>query len=115
MYLPKPKRRKSAPADSLKHWGNKKWEVLHRWALTADVSDPYALLVWLCEWASDLPAGTCRCLHHWLEVISDDPPDFSSSMALFRWTVCVHNAVNRNLKHNTMTQADALLRWNSVE
>jgi hypothetical protein len=107
-YIPKPKATPRKPVES---WGSKLWGELHRWALTADLSDVYAQLAWLYRWSLQLPAWGCECLPHWATLLGEDPPDFSSNEALFGWTVAVHNVVNRRLLKKSMGTADARQRW----
>lgn len=108
-YLPKPK--PGTPKTPAESWGSKLWGELHRWALTADLSDAYAQLAWLYRWSMQLPSVRCECLPHWMTLLSEDPPDFSSNDWLFLWTVSVHNVVNRRLRKKSMGTVDARKRW----
>lgn len=47
-----------------------------------------------------LPCSTCR--EGYARIFEEIPIDLSGTMALFIWTVNVHNAVNRKLGHPTM-------------
>lgn len=110
LYLPTAER-KTQRKKQVTNWGSEMWAELHRWSLTCDVSDVYGQLAWLYQWSMKLPVFGCQCLPHWAEMLHDDPPDFSSNVALFEWTVAVHNAVNRRIQKKTMKVVDARERW----
>jgi len=41
--------------------------------------------------------GCGECRRHWLQLLKDMPPDYSSAEAFFRWAWEIHQAVNRRL------------------
>jgi hypothetical protein len=90
-------------------WGPAKWEELHRWAMRVDLlgkpDPPYTLEVF----SHSLPCGDCT--RHWLKLLEEMPPDFSSNDALFDWTVRAHNAVNRRLAKPEMSVDEARAKW----
>jgi hypothetical protein len=82
------------------------WAKLHRWALTADLTTAQE---WLDDFAKQLPCGDCK--RHWRDMIKRAPPDLSSQIALFDWTVERHNEVNERLDRSTMTTDEARATW----
>jgi len=81
------------------------WNELH-----AMKNDP----VKLADWESRIPNYECKCREGYEQFKAIDPPDFSSPMAFFHWTVRIHNAVNRKLGRPELTLGEALTLWRNV-
>lgn len=88
----------SAPANA--------WNAIHL------LSDPTPEK--LVQWELTLNVFHCQCKAFYLEIKDADPPDFSSPMAFFHWTVRIHNAVNRKLGKPELTLGQALTLWRNV-
>lgn len=93
-------------ADSWAARGPAMWEELHRWALTARMDE---VKDWLYAFGRRLGCGDC--IHHWIKVTSENPPDTSSNDALFEWTWRMHQKVNERLGKPDMSLSDARARW----
>jgi hypothetical protein len=75
-------------------WGPALWAELHARAM-AYGGDAEGERAWLDRFTARVPCGECR--QHWLELVTQTPPDLSDAGAFYRWTVSVHNAVNVRL------------------
>ena len=65
----------------------------------------------LGQWESSIPQYECGCRAFYAQYKADDPPDFSTPEAFFRWGVALHNAVNRKLGKPELTIEEALSIW----
>ncbi len=82
----------SAPTSAPPHWGPPKWAELHHHQITGGPEDA----AWLDTFVQSIP--TCRsCQKHFVEILRDNPPDFTSQSTWYRWTVMIHNLVNTAL------------------
>lgn len=81
------------------------WNELH-----AMQNDP----VKLADWESRIPNYECKCREGYELFKATDPPDFSSPMAFFHWSVRIHNAVNRKLARREYTLGEALTLWRHI-
>lgn len=68
----------------------------------------------LADWESRIPNYECKCREGYELFKATDPPDFSSPMAFFHWSVRIHNAVNRKLGKAELTLGHALTLWQNV-
>lgn len=84
--------------------GPKLWKSLHVFALYWS-GRKKSLTKFLARFSGKIPCGTCR--KKWLAIISDNLPDFKNRDELFRWSVRVHNLVNRELGKPEMTEEEA--------
>ena len=81
------------------------WNELH-----AMQNDP----VKLADWESRIPNYECKCREGYELFKATDPPDFSSPMSFFHWSIRIHNAVNRKLGKAELTLGQALTLWRNV-
>ncbi|MGA2229477.1 MAG: ERV1/ALR-related protein [Tepidisphaeraceae bacterium] len=86
--------------------GAELWGELHRWALSCD---PTHASNWLGQFALRIPCGDCR--RHWLDLVREIPPFFSTADEAFAWTVTLHNRINAQLGKPALLLADARQRW----
>lgn len=89
--------------------GPKKWAELHQRSWTIKTIVPGKETEWLEKFERTIPCGECKA--HWHQVVVENPPDFSSHEAYFRWTVDCHNLVNRSLGKPLMSYEDAETIW----
>jgi hypothetical protein len=69
------------------------WAKIHTRAINWGGVDPVREIEWLGkELPLSLPCGECK--RHYLEFLAGNPPDLSLD-GYFRWTVDLHNHVNR--------------------
>lgn len=97
------------PAAKTDEWafkGPQLWATLHKWALAAELT---TALRWLVEFEWRIGCNDCRL--HWSRWVAEHPPDVSSRVALFAWTVAAHNAVSRRLGKPEMDVRWAQERW----
>lgn len=83
------------------------WLRLHKYAIECGLWDERAARAFYAEWLEGIPTTSCNCRSHWMELTTDNPPDFSSREAFFEWTWARHNDVNRRLKKPEITLAEA--------
>ena len=69
----------------------------------------------LSEWEKTIPHYGCACRHFYQGYKADNPPDFSTPEAFFRWGVDLHNAVNRKLGKAELTIEEALSIWRNSD
>lgn len=86
--------------------GRKQWAHLHRFCLTGDAREPATLAAFLAAFEKGVPCGPCR--EHWKQILAADPPDAADP---FGWSVRAHNAVNRKLGKQELTEREAQARW----
>lgn len=65
----------------------------------------------LAEWETTIPHYGCACRQFYQGYKADNPHDFTSPEAFFRWGVDLHNAVNRKLGKPELTIEEALSIW----
>lgn len=84
------------------------WGTLHLACLGG--IDPVALRTLVAIFPSILPCPVCGI--HFTKVLADNPlPDTTDPDELFRWSVDVHNVVNRSLEKPVFTYTEALDTW----
>lgn len=96
----------TTPDDLMAKVGPPLWGNLHRWALSADLTQATA---WLDGFARTVPCG--ECARHWLEITRRTPPDLKNADSLFAWTVERHNEVNLRLGKPVLDVAAARATW----
>lgn len=82
-------------------WGPPMWRDLHVASLKGELNEN-----WIHEWAKRMPKGNCKCRNHWIQVKDRYP--FNPS---FKWTVDIHNAINKKIGHHTMVFEEAKKKW----
>jgi hypothetical protein len=91
--------------DAIGNAGRFAWKLLHSYR----GCDPQ----WMDLWVYFIP-NRCECKTGYQQIIKEMPPDYSSPMAFFHWTVRIHNAVNRKLGKAELTLGQALTLWRNV-
>jgi len=87
------------------------WGVLHLACLGG--IDPAALQALVSLFPAILPCPACGM--HFAEVLNENPlPETSDPDALFKWSVDVHNTVNRQLEKPVFTYEEASQLWLSM-
>lgn len=73
-----------------------KWRKLHSY--NHPNWNPTLAKVEFNKWLEDIPKFGCMsCANHFEKIIEKFPPNFSSHLSYFEWTVFVHNEVNKAL------------------
>ena len=94
------------------------WAGLHLYPLITKKWKRSEAEAFYTAWLPDSIPGGCSCGTHWAKIIESDPPRYESRGSFFRWTVRVHNAVNRILNvngtHPKVTQAQARDVWSRI-
>ena len=89
-------------------WGPYYWGALHLAALGCP--DAQVLRTFIECYKTVLPCISCRA--HFTQVLDENPvPDSSDPMAIFKWSVDVHNLVNIRLEKSTVTYDEAFAIW----
>jgi hypothetical protein len=84
------------------------WGVLHLACLGG--IDPAALQALVYLFPAILPCPACGM--HFAEVLNENPlPETNDPDALFKWSVDVHNTVNRKLEKPVFTYEEAYELW----
>jgi hypothetical protein len=84
-------------------WGPYAWKTLHAIAAHCDTANERDIFVKYVESLKDaLPCKTCRA--HMTEYLKDHPIPVDS---FFRYTVDFHNAVNRRLNKDILSEDEA--------
>lgn len=52
---------------------------------------------WFAKWLRRVPSFGCKCRSHFLSLVQEFPPDFSSREGFYTWSVAVHNKVNERI------------------
>jgi len=87
------------------------WGTLHLACLGG--IDPMALRTLVALFPMILPCPSCGA--HFMEVLKTNPlPDTTDPDELFRWSVDVHNVVNRQLGKPVVSYEAALTEWTSL-
>lgn len=87
------------------------WGVLHLACLGG--IDPVALRTLVSLFPAILPCGACG--QHFAEVLAESPiPETNDPDVLFRWSVDVHNTVNKKIEKPVFSYEEALKIWLSM-
>ena len=65
----------------------------------------------LASWELTIPQYECGCRAFYAKHKADNPPDFTTPEAFFRWGINLHNSVNRKLGKPELTIEEALSIW----
>lgn len=89
-------------------WGPYYWGALHLAALGCP--DAQVLRTFIECYKTVLPCLSCRA--HFTQVLDENPvPDSPDPMAIFKWSVDVHNIVNVRLGKPVIEYEEALAIW----
>ena len=94
-------------------WGRYGWGFIHNVALgysetpTHSEKENYKLFFEII--GKVLPCERCR--QHYNKELGLTPPDITSRDSLFKWTVDIHNKVNKRLGKDTITYDEAYVIW----
>ncbi len=102
-----------APTPQPDGWsaiGPKLWAELHLRCLFIEI-DSAAEAGWLTAFDARIPCGDCKM--HWRAMIEASPPNVSSNLAYFQWSVDRHNEVNQRLQKPTIRLASARTYWDA--
>jgi FAD-linked sulfhydryl oxidase len=99
-------------------WGSKMWAMIHLISLQApenidaNVRNSYYMFFTMMPYV--LPCDKCR--EHWLEHVRQHPIEdaLDTRDDLFRWSVDMHNLVNRSLGKPEVSYDAALEHWTGV-
>ena len=99
-------------------WGPKMWTMIHLICLQApekidtNVRNTYYMFFSMMPYV--LPCDKCR--EHWLEHIREFPIEqaLDSREDLFKWSVNMHNLVNKSLSKPEIPYKKALEHWTNV-
>ena len=91
---------KSTSSYSRKSRGQALWSELHTQQNPTEV--------WFLCWLKRIPKFGCSCQSDFLKILESNPIRYDD---YFRWTVEVHNAVNRKLSKPEMSVEDAAAIW----
>lgn len=91
-----------------KKFGPYFWGVLHLASIGG--IDPEAYKTLISIFPSILPCPACGA--HFADVLKESPPpETQDPMELFKWSVDVHNIVNKRIEKPLMTYVDAMKIW----
>ena len=100
---------------SLGRWGPYFWGSLHLTCLSTNVfltdQEKEAIRTFVDSFTKVLPCPACRA--HFAQVLSDVPlePALENGPDLFRWSVAVHNEVNKSIGKPIVSVDDAYNYW----
>lgn len=83
----------------------KLWEELHTYKWVSEQETEQ----WFHFFCSRVPCGECKM--HWLNLVSNFPPQFNSAEAFFEWSVLAHNKVNERLEKPQISLDEARRLW----
>ncbi len=93
-------------------WGPYYWGALHLAALGCP--DAQVLRTFIECYKTVLPCISCRA--HFTQVLDENPvPDSSDPMAIFKWSVDVHNIVNIRLGKPVVDYNEAYAIWTDAK
>lgn len=99
-------------------WGLKMWTMIHLICLqapeTIDTNVRNAFYTFFTMMPYVLPCDKCR--EHWLEHVREQPLEqmLDTREQLFRWSVNMHNLVNKSLGKPEISYDSALKHWTSI-
>lgn len=98
-------------------WGPYGWSLIHYVALgypeqpTFDIITKYRNF--FISLANVIPCEKCKT--HYREMIDKNPPQLENKDALFKWTVDIHNIVNKRLGKDTFTLNQAYDKFMNLD
>lgn len=99
---------------SPKLWGKQAWHFIHMVALSypymASEETKKKYYDFYESLGHTLPCGTCA--KHYKEKFEANPPRLENRNELFRWTVDIHNSVNKDIGKNQISYDKALAQVN---
>lgn len=81
------------------------WKLLHTYQYESEENTK----IWFESWKSKISCGNCKA--HLEELLKILPVDYSSKEGFFKWTVEIHNMVNKKLEKPIISVEEALLIW----
>lgn len=99
-------------------WGSKMWAMIHLICLqapeTIDANVRNAYYTFFTMMPYVLPCDKCR--EHWIEHVREHPLEqaMDTRNDLFRWSVNMHNLVNKSLDKPEVSYEVALEHWTNV-
>jgi hypothetical protein len=100
---------------SPKLWGKQAWHFIHMVALSypymASEETKKKYYDFYESLGHTLPCGTCA--QHYKKKFEANPPRMENRNELFRWTVDIHNSVNKDIGKNQISYDKALSQLNS--
>lgn len=81
------------------------WKLLHTYQYKSEENAK----IWFESWKSKISCGNCKA--HLEELLNILPVDYSSKEGFFKWTVEIHNMVNKKLEKPIISLEEALLIW----
>jgi hypothetical protein len=95
---------------SPKQWGKQAWHFIHMVALNYPVEpkqeDKDRYTKFLKSLGFVLPCEICS--EHWKEKIKEYPPNLNNREEFFKWTVDMHNQVNKSNNKRQITYKEAM-------
>lgn len=98
-------------------WGPYGWSLIHYVALgypeqpTFDIITKYRNF--FISLANVIPCEKCKT--HYKQMIDKNPPQLHNKDSLFKWTVDIHNIVNKRLNKNIFTLNQAYDKYMNLE
>lgn len=98
-------------------WGPYGWSFIHYVALgypeepNVDIINRYRNF--FISLGDAIPCEKCQ--KHYKQMLLDSPPQLENQESLFRWTVDIHNQVNRRLNKPTFDYKQAYDRWMNLK
>lgn len=97
-----------------KNWGKFGWGFIHNVALgypNNEISymEKEQYRIFFTVIGDVLPCEDCR--KHYKEMIKDSPPVLVDRNSIFKWTVDIHNKVNKRLNKKIITLSEAYNIW----
>lgn len=71
--------------------------------------------IWHDLWELTIPKTDCLCNDYYAKLKKENPPDFSSPEAYFKWGVWLHNKVNEKLEKQQVTLEEAIQIWGRTD
>lgn len=89
--------------EGAEHWGK-----LHKYSVThKNKWNSKEAQKWFESWERSIPNINCSCRRHWFENKQKLPPDFTSAESFFKWSVEIHNVVNKQLDKPILSYQEA--------
>lgn len=99
---------RSSTTVSLSTKGPQLWRELHLRSLNWDPKKNDVAFLRRLKYRLSAFGANCECKFFYTKYLEDNPPDYAE---YFKWTVDLHNAVNKKLNKPTVTFANAKKIW----